>query len=182
MYLFLNYSFRFSYFNKKSNSHKLSKTKMHLLIKSLSRSISYSIKSPLDLNLFKSPTSLTTVKQSLKARFRDENLADDISSRLQSYRECTNLSKTNRTLQHRATQQKGKQPKDINKNPHDIQNQATKSRSSGKAETINDRYKSRTETQVNSYQGTYPQSGNTIDESRKYCPCRSPHLQGWEVQ
>ena len=61
---------------------------MHFLLKSLSKSISYSIKSPLDLNLFKSSSTLSTVRQSLKARFRDENLADEISCRLKTYREC----------------------------------------------------------------------------------------------
>ena len=73
---------------------------MLFLFKSLSKSISYSIKSPLDLNLFKSPSTLSTVKQSLKARFRDENLADEISSRLKTYRECKS-SITVRATQYR---------------------------------------------------------------------------------
>lgn len=49
---------------------------MNFLIKSLYRSISYSIKSPLDLSLFKSPQSVEIVKKSLNARFRDEKIAD----------------------------------------------------------------------------------------------------------
>lgn len=65
----------FNYY-KKLKINLFTFIKMNFLIKSLSRSISYSIKSPLDLSLFKSPQSVEIVKKSLNARFRDEKIAD----------------------------------------------------------------------------------------------------------
>ena len=66
---------------------------------------SYHIRSPLDLQLFRSVESVQEVKQSLKARYRDESIATEIQQLLEKHKASNLMSKQYRLILIGTTQQ-----------------------------------------------------------------------------